>query len=373
MDTKMEENKTPHTPQPATAEQEIDLMELLQKLWASRRLILKWCVVGAIAGIVIGFSIPKEYTTTVKLAPEIQGNKSSLGGLGSLASMAGINVGNMSSTDAVSPELYPDIVKSVPFMTSLFDVEVTAADGLQRWTVAEYLSEGLRRPWWSAVLGAPFKAVGWIMGGFSKKQETPGMAKVDPFRLTPGEDRVVQALQGRIAVNVDKKTMVVSIDVTMQDPMVSAMLTDTVMTHLQDYITDYRTNKARNDLAFTQRLFDEAQSNYYAAQQRYARYVDQNQGIVRRSYMTEQERLQNEMELAFSLYNQTAQQLQLARAKVQESTPVYAVVQPATVPLNATKPSKMTTLIGCIFLAGVVASGRVLFRDFSGRFKKSRE
>lgn len=359
---------------PENHEQEIDLLELLQKLWAGRRLIIKWCMIGAIAGLVIGFSIPKEYTTTVKLAPEIQGGKSNLGGLSSLASMAGINMGSMNSADAVSPELYPDIVQSVPFMTALFDVTLTDSKGEKSWPVSEYVSEELRAPWWSAVLGLPFKALGWVKGLFSKEESVPQTNGIDPFRLTKEEDGVVKALQSRIAVSVDKKTLVVSLSVTMQDPLVSAMLTDTVMRNLQNYITEYRTNKARNDLEFTQRLFDEAQSKYYEAQQRYAQYVDQNQGIVRRSFMTEQERLQNEMNLAYNLYNQTAQQLQLAKAKVQESTPVYAVVQPATVPLKASKPSKMMILVGFMFLAGVGATGWILFgRDFLVHFHSSRK
>lgn len=347
-------------PTPESGEQEIDLLELLQKLWAGRRLILKWCTVGAVIGLIIAFSIPKEYTTTVKLAPEIQGNKSNLGGLGSLASMAGINMGSMNSTDAVYPELYPDIVQSVPFMTALFDVQLTDAKGEQCWPVSEYVSKELRSPWWSTVLGFPFKVLGWVKGLFSKEDETPESSTIDPFRLTKEEDEIVKALQSRITASVDTKTLVVSLSVTMQDPLISATLTDTVMRNLQNYITEYRTNKARNDLAFTQRLFDEAQRKYYEAQQRYAQYVDQNQGIVRRSFRTEQERLQNEMDLAYNLYNQTAQQLQVAKAKVQESTPVYAVVQPATVPLKATKPSKMITVIACIFLTGIIATGWLL-------------
>lgn len=369
----MEENTKPQASE--TPEQEIDLLELVQKLWAERRLILKWCVIGAIAGLVIAFSIPKEYTTTVKLAPEIQGSKSNLGGLSSLASMAGINMGSLNSADAVSPELYPDIVQSVPFMTALFDVTLEDAKGEQTWPVSEYVSEELRSPWWSAVLGLPFKALGWVKGLFSKEDEDAAAGNgVNPFRLTKEENEIVKSLQERIAVSVDKKTMVVSLSVTMQDPLVSATLTDTVMCHLQNYITEYRTNKARNDLEFTQRLFDEAQSKYYEAQQRYAQYVDQNQGIVRRSFMTEQERLQNEMNLAFEVYNQTAQQLQLAKAKVQESTPVYAVVQPATVPLKASKPSKMTTLVGFVFLAGVGAIGWILFgRGMCVSLRSSRE
>ena len=153
-------------------------------------------------------------------------------------------------------------------------------------------------------------------------RRTPRNGRDGPFRLTREENETVGSLQERIAASVDKKTMVVSLAVTMQDPLVAATLTDTVMRNLQNHITQYRTDKARHDLEFTQRLFDEAQGKYYAAQQRYAQYVDQNQALSRKSFQTEQERLQNEMSLAYSLYNQTAQQLQLARAKVQESTPV---------------------------------------------------
>ena len=193
----------------------------------------------------------------------------------------------------------------------------------------------------------------------------------DPFRLTREENETVGSLQERIAASVDKKTMVVSLAVTMQDPLVAATLTDTVMRNLQNHITQYRTDKARHDLEFTQRLFDEAQGKYYAAQQRYAQYVDQNQALSRKSFRTEEERLQNEMSLAYSLYNQTAQQLQLARAKVQESTPVYAVVQPATVPLTPSKPSKIMILVGCVFLAGAAAAAWTLFgEEIAETFRK---
>ena len=359
--------------QPMGADQEIDLIELAQKLWQGRRMIIKWCLAGALAGLVIGFSIPKEYTVTVKLAPEIQGGKTSLGGLSSLASMAGINVGSMNSADAMSPELYPDIVQSVPFMTELFDVEVADRKGLTAMPLRAYVSEELRSPWWSAVVAAPFKALGWFMGLF-RAEEPANEGPVDPFRLTKEDSEVVKSLQERIAASVDKKTMVVSLSVTMQDPLIAATLTDTVMQNLQNHITQYRTDKARHDLEFTQRLFDEAQGKYYAAQQRYAQYMDQNQSLSRRSFRTEEERLQNEMSLAYSLYNQTAQQLQLARAKVQESTPVYAVVQPATVPLMPSKPSKMMILVGCVFLAGAAAAAWVLVgKEIIGAFRKREQ
>ena len=352
-------------------DQEIDLIELAQKLWQGRRMIVRWCIAGALAGLVIGFSIPKEYTVTVKLAPEVQGNKNS--SLGILSQMAGINIGSLNSADAMSPELYPDIVQSVPFMTELFGVEVADEDGEMTMPLAEYVAKELHSPWWSVILQVPFKVLGWFIDLF-RAEEPEGEGPTDPFRLTKEENEVVRSLQERISTSVDKKTLVVSLSVTMQDPLIAATLTDTVMLNLQNHITQYRTDKALHDLEFMQRLFDEAQGKYYAAQQRYAQYVDRNQALSRRSFRTEEERLQNEMSLAFNLYNQTAQQLQLARAKVQESTPVYAVVQPATVPLKPSKPSKVLVLVGCVFLAGAAAAAWLLFgREFVGAFGKQKK
>lgn len=358
-------------PQPANADQEIDLMELVQKLWQERRTIVRWCAVGALVGVIVAFSIPKEYTVSVKLAPEVTDGKRASGNLGTLASMAGISLGSSGSADAVYPKLYPDIVSSVPFTTELFGVKVADRKGKYEIRTYDYVLKKLRAPWWNAVVSAPFKALSWFVGLFRTDEKPAGTGAVDTFRLTKNESKAVRALNERIGCTVDKKSSVITLSVTMQDPLIAATLTDTVMRNLQNYITEYRTTKARNDLAFTQKLFNEARAEYYRAQSKYARYLDANQNVVLRSVRTEQERLQNEMTLAYNVYTQTAQQLQLARAKVQESTPVYAVLQPATVPLNASKPSKMMIFVGCVCLAGAISAGWILIgRDLVGAFRK---
>ena len=356
----MDEN-TKQSPVSSPEEQEIDLLELAGKVWAERRLVLKWCGVAVVVALVVGFSIPKEYTTTVMLAPEVEGGSRSLGGLSALAGMAGINVDAGETSDALYPELYPDIVSSVGFTTELFPVSVEDEEGELKTTLYNYLKEEQRSPWWSAILSFPFKCIGWITSLFRDEEEENVGQGIDPFRLTKDETGVVKMLNERISVSVDKKTSVITLSVTMQDPLISATMTDTVMQKLQNYITEYRTNKARHDLDFTQKLYDEAQKKYYVAQQAYADYVDMNQNISLRSVQTRQERLQNEMNLAYNLYNQTAQQLQLAKAKVQENTPVYTIVQAATVPLKASKPSKLMILVGFVFLAGVISVGWILF------------
>lgn len=341
------------------AESEIDLLELAMKLWQQRKKIVKWCAVGAVLGLIVAFSIPREYETTVKLAPEFSASQKGTGGLSSLMSMAGLSSSNQTS-DALYPQLYPDVVGSVPFALSLFDVPVKDIEGEKNTTVRAFLEEDTSSPWWSAILALPGKIIGGIKSLMSDEEDL-GNHSPNSFHLTNDEDLIVTALSQRISATVDTKTQVVTISVTMQDPMVSAILADTVVYRLQEYITDYRTNKARKDLEYAETLNQEAKDNYYKAQQQYADYLDRNQGLILHSAQTTRERLENEATLAFNLYNQTSQQLQAAKAKVQENTPVYAIVTPATVPIKPAAPRKALILVGFVFLAFVACSAWILY------------
>lgn len=343
--------------------QEIDFLELGKKMWRERKLFVKTCGVAAVVGLVVGFSIPKEYTTVVTLAPEMEsGGKSSSGGLSALAGLAGINIGALQSADALSPTIYPDIVRSIPFAVEMLDVVVTDIKGEMNTTVYDYLNKHQKKPWWKHIMDIPGKIIGMVTGS-GKDGETEGDSKkVDAFRLTREQSGVISELTKRIEVEEDKKTQLINISATMQDPLISATMAKEVTEKLQDYITEYRTNKARMDLKYTQKLFDESRERYHKLQQEYATYMDRNQNISLRSAQTHQERLRNEMDLAYSVYNQTAQQLQVAKAKVQENTPVYTVVEAATVPLIAARPRKSLILIAFMFMAFVGTAGWITIK-----------
>ena len=342
----------------ANDEKEIDLLELATKLWEQRKKLIIWSICGAVIGLIVAFSIPKEYDTTVKLAPEISDPKAASGGLGALASMAGLGSAQ-AGADAVYPQLYPDVVSSVPFITILFDVVVETKEDGRKFTVKQYMEDETKAPWWSAILGFPFKVLGAIM---ASDEEEGGKDGLDNFQLTKQEYELVEALNKRVTATVDQKTNVVTISVLMQDPLISAVLADTVVSRLQDYVTQYRTNKSRKDLEYAETLNEEAKVEYYKAQQKYAEYLDRNHGLAFQSAQITRDRLQNETSLAFSLYNQTAQQVQKAKAKVQETTPVYAIITPATVPVKAASPKKLLILVGFTFLAFVACAAWILFR-----------
>lgn len=345
----MTENKNyqnPEIQEPENDEITIDWMEILRKIIAIRKTLYKAAGVGVVLGIIIALSIPKQYTVTVTLSPEMGGDTKG-GGLASLASSFLGGAATSSSNDALNVTLAPDIVTSTPFVLELFNTRVQTLDGELDTTLVAYLDEQ-RTPWWGYIKAAPGLAIRAIKSLFTEEADTT--ATLNPFQLTEKEAAKVKGLRQSILAEVDKKTAMTTITVTLQDPKVTAIVADSVVAKLQQYIIDYRIKKAKEDCAYLEELYHERQQEYYDAQSKYAHYFDTNRNIAFQSVRAEQERLQNDMNLAYQVYSQVAQQLQVARAKIQEEKPVFAVVEPATIPLEPSGSSKKVILAGIVFL-----------------------
>lgn len=341
-------------------EMEIDLMEYARKLWAARKLLFKVAGIAVIVGVVIAFTTPKQYTVSVKLAPE---STKSGGGLSGIASMLGVGSMSMGSdADALSITLYPDIVSSTPFILDLMDTQVKTIDEEQPdTTLVGYLKEYTSKSLIGTVMSLPFKAIGGIISLFKDEEEEKGVKEINPFQLTKEQSRTVQGLKKMIVANVDKKTGVTTVSVTMQDPLVAAILTDTVVVKLKEHITKYRVSKAEEDCKYWEQLNDQRRDEYHAKQKLYAEYIDANQNVILKSVRIEQERLQNDMNLAYQVYSNVATQLQMAKAKVQEAKPVFAIVEPASVPILPSGTSRKMILVATVFLFVTAAAAWVLF------------
>lgn len=345
----MTENKNyqnPDVQEPENDEITIDWMDILRRIIAIRKTLYKAAGVGVVLGIIIALSIPKQYTVTVTLSPEMNGDKAN-GGLASLASsfLGGTATGN--SNDALNVTLAPDIVASTPFVLELFNTHVQTLDGELDTTLVAYLDEQ-KSPWFSYIIKAPSMAIGAIKSLFTEEADTT--ATLNPFQLTEKEAAKVEGLRKAIITEVDKKTAVTTITVTLQDPKVTAIVADSVVGKLQQYIINYRIKKAKEDCAYLEELYKERQQEYYDAQSKYAHYFDTNRNIAFQSVRAEQERLQNDMNLAYQVYSQVAQQLQVARAKIQEEKPVFAVVEPATIPILPSGVSRKIIILGILFI-----------------------
>jgi len=380
----MEERKQygqygPYPPYDAYEEEDdIDIMEYVRKLIKNWKFVAKWAGIAAIAGVVIALSAVSTYTVSSKMAPETTGKSGSGGSLSSLASLAGINLGSMTSSDAISPELYPDIVSSTPFMTDLFYMPVRAEYKKEEidCNYYEYFLNCRKSTWYGVVLSVPGRILGWCFSFLGPREEKlpkgfKHIGVLDNSRLTKIQEKVLEKMRKNISVSVDKKTSVITISVTDQNPVIAKQLTDTIIAKLKDYITRYRTEKSRQDLEYYETLYLKAQDEYFTAQKRYAAYSDANQGLTRQSVMIEQERLQNEMELKYQLYNSCAQQVQVAKAQVQRETPVVTTITPPAVPLKDNESGAKTLAI-FVILGALLASVWVLFgEDFVEKIKNS--
>ena len=341
-----------------TVEKEIDLLALTNKLWLAKIFILKVAGIGFIAGLIIAFSIPKEYTTTVILTPESKSTTS--GNMGSLAALAGINLNSAVGQDALaSPELYPSVISSTPFLRGLLDIKVTESEKSIDTTLYSYMNDYQNMAWWGYILRSPRL----LKGLFSSEKTDANYSNSKSRIISDEEQRILNNLADRLTISSDKKTGLTTVEVMMQSPEISAYLADTITSYLQSYIIDYRTQKARKDLVYSEKLYEESKANYYKTQATLATYIDGNMNVVSAKYRITQERLQNEASLAFTIYNQMAQQLQIAKVKVQDTTPVFTVIQPAIEPLFPSKPSKIAILVGFLFLSIFGASMWIIRED----------
>ena len=351
-------------------ELEIDLMDLLRKIIGIRKKIYKAAGIGLIIGVIVAISIPKQYTVEVTLSPEMGNNKE--GGLSGLAASflgSGVTMGD--GTDALNASLSADIVSSTPFLLELsaMDIPVTKNEVM---SLNTYLDEETS-PWWSYVIGFPGMVIGGVKSLFTEEDEIASFDKTSQgaIELSKKESKKIAALKKMITASVDKKTSMTSVTATFQDPKVAAVVADSVVKKLQEYIIDYRTFKAKEDCIYLEKLFKERQQEYYAAQKKYADYLDSHDNLILQSVRAEQERLQNDMSLAYQVYSQVASQLQVARAKVQEEKPVFAVVEPAVVPLEPSGTSKKIYVLAFVFLAVCIVIFWNLFgKDFLNKFKE---
>ena len=343
------------------SEEEIDLLELVTKVLLNWKFVLKVSVCFMVLGLVVAFSSIKKYTAQVVISPESSAYGMD-GGMASLASLAGFNL--EPEGNAIYPLLYPDIIQSLPFLCSLLDVHVQSIDGRVDTTYVHYMKAMRKKSWISKVKNYPRKIAKKVSSLFEKEEPAGNPNVFDPYRLSKKQVMIIENLKSAIDVAVDKKTEVITLSFTDQDPLIAAMMVDTIKVRLQDRITEYQTKKAIIDCDYIEKLYIESKTEYEKSQETYAMYVDRNRNVTQERFLVEKERLVADRDLKNSLYMQWAQQLQLAKAKVQEYTPAFTTLKPASVPALPSSMSRLKQLILYTFLGGALAVGYVLVKDF---------
>lgn len=329
-----------------------DLIRVLVKLWHNKFFIIKCCCVGALVGLIIGFSKPRYYESRVFFAPETQQIMGS--GVSSIASMMGVSLDN--SVDALRIEMFPDIISSTPFVYDLLFMDVTTVKGEQM-SLLDYLKFHQKRAWWTYIFRAPFKLLSLLRSNSDSDVD----AELDIRNLPSAERNVIRMFSEITKVEFDKKTGGAKLSLLMQDPLVCATVLDEIVVRYKEYMINYRTLKAHQDVENLTKVCEQRKAEYYKAQQEYAEFVDGNKNLILLKAQAEQQRLQQELQLSYQVYSQIATQLEAARVKEQQSKPVFFVVEPVSVPYKPVGPGKMSLLIVFTFLSGCFALGWVIF------------
>ena len=331
---------------------QISLIKLILQLWNRKWTILLVAFLSGVLGYLLALDIPKRYRTVVTLAPE--STESDLGATASsISSMLGMTMGAPGS-DAIYPELYPDIINTTPFTVEMLNIPVSTIDGSYSGDLYHYLKDNQKSPWWNK-LKSKFKAP------FARK-DTVGADFLDPYCPTRRQMILIDSYHKKVTCEVDVKTSVITLSSVMQDKQVACIVTDSLCVKLQEYVTAYKTNKAKNDLETIKKLYDEARSDYVYAQQQYASFLDKNANLVRQSAKAEAVRLENEQNMTFMVYQEMSSQLAAARAKLQEQTPAFTVLEPARLAEWHFAPKKSFIAIVFAFLGGIGACLWLLYK-----------
>jgi uncharacterized protein involved in exopolysaccharide biosynthesis len=348
---------------------EIDITEILKKLWVKRSFIIKLTVAFLLLGLFVALFSPVQYTSTCTVVPQ-SGNRSGGGGLGGVAAIMGVNLGTAMMTEGtLSPVMYPEIIKSVPFTREIMKTEVIVekSNG-QPITLYDYYTDKQYRDFnllgaiKKYTIGLPGVLIGAIRG--DKEPEIVESSLIGDsntvFKLTEEEKRVYDAIQGAVQINPNSKDGYVTIGYVFPEAKVAAQVTDKIYRTLEEYVSQFKSEKLNDNLEFVEKSYETARTDFLNAQDRLTAFQDANRGLTTASARSMETRLRNEYDIAFTLYRELATQREQAKIAVKENQTILTLVNPPVVPHEKSAPRRSIIIIGFLFLGVVVAVGWVL-------------
>lgn len=340
----------------------INFGEIFRTLKSYRILIAACAVLFAALGAIYSLTQPNEYSSNAKLLPELDsksGGAGGMGGLKSLAGLAGVDLGGSSSgAEAIRPDLYPNIVQSAPLLQEVLKAKIYSTKHKKWQTVLDFLSEKQDT--------APLD-----LGGDPSDDEVSdvkldkvpsGALSTDLIKLNKKERLAIKKLRASVVLEIDKKSGVISLTTKLTNPVAAANITSLIQHNLTKYVTDYRTQKARQELSFLEKRLSESRARYDQALFTLSAYRDQNMNLFMNVAKDREKKLQYEVDMAYNLYTTISGQYEESKVKLHRETPVFKVLEPAQVAVQKDGPKRSLITIGFMFVGVFVALVYVFFK-----------
>lgn len=357
-------------------EQEIDIIELIKKIWYNRGLIIKTTIIFMVLGVVVALVSPKVFTASCDVVPQTS-NDSGSSKVSSLAKLAGIDLSQDQSGKTLSPYVYENIMASTKFRKELMQTKIKFSDADRPVSFFEYYtSEEFNKPTvidyvMKYTIGLP----GVILGAIRGEQPAPDYSAMGEGNkietINKDEYKALNILKEAVAITLDDKKGYVTISTRMPEAMAAAQLAQATVDLLQEYITVFKVEKVQSNLNFVQSRYDEVKAEFEDIQARRARYRDANHNTIKNQARIEQERLEAEYQLAMNVYGELAMQLEQAKIKVKETTPILTIIKPVTVPYKKSEPKRAMILVAFTILGVVAGMGCVLLLPVAGEIFES--
>lgn len=360
--------------QKPTAEDEIDFIALAKKLWDGRKTIIICTAVGLVLGVFVALTSPKEYTASSVMVPQLGEGSTKLGGLSGLASMAGFNLNLSPQSSELSPTVYPEIVSSVPFQLELMYSKFNFSDISEPITLIDYYTKYKKKPNILSTIkkytiGLPILILNAIKGE-PKELKLPGNATNQPLVLNEDQFFVRKQLIQILSLDVNPKEGILTLTSRMPEALVAAQVTEKAQELLQKKITEFKIEKAHDNLNFIQERFNETKKEFEKAQYNLTLITDRNKDFTSGLPLIEKDRAQTQYTISYSVFQDLAKQLEQAKIQVKKETPIFTIIKPVNVPFEKTKPKKIQILATWVFLGGAIGVGVIFFKQYIKSFKQ---
>lgn len=334
----------------STAINSLEIIDLINLLWGKKWFVIRVVLVFVVLGIIYAFTAPKEYVTSATLISEAPTEGQIGGSISGLASLAGLDLGGVSGgSQTINPALYETVSKSTLFLLKLMEQNYFFSDIGEEISIHDYYMEHFKTDLLNKVLSAPFQLINLLKGDDVDSTATLNN-NIAAISLTEDEEKIIEDLRTRIFVDIDWELNLVTVQVKMQDPIVAAQMVDFTKDYITNYVTEYAISKSQQQLESIEKQYSERKDDFEAAQMRLAAFRDKNINVTAALVKSEEQRLQSDFDLAFSIYSQIAKQREAIKLQIQDKTPVFSVLEPAIIPIDESEPKKLIILIGSVFI-----------------------
>ncbi|MCT4614476.1 MAG: Wzz/FepE/Etk N-terminal domain-containing protein [Marinifilaceae bacterium] len=356
-------------------EEEINIIELILKIWNKRKVIYISLIITVSLGILTAIFSPVEYTADLSFIPNINSSKSGLASkYGSLASMAGIDLSSFaeSTGSGVPPQVYPQILESVTFRKSLIHKKLYFEKYKKKISLIDYYSNYHKPSVLSYIKKYSIGIFGTILSAIKSKKSEEDDKKNNSGHifLSQTEYKLLKNLKDKFSLEVNSKQGDILIKTFMPDPIAAAELAEAIRIQLQTEITKIKIEKAENKLEYINDRYTEKKHEFEIIQNKLSSYLDKHKHVSKAYNQQEIKNIKSEYDLIYKIYSSLSSQLEAQKLQVKEDTPVFTIIKPVSIPKEKSKPQRSTIIMLSVFIGLVFGIGYILMLMFWNKIRE---